>query len=197
MKLDFPREDMPAQMVEHHYKFMMDMHMNYEKMHIDREFSYMKYADIFVLAAFGLMLMDSKGTASNYLLGIVVAGIGTLLVLAMNMIFLSSNIDLKRTCYAEEGRLIEEKYRSIVNFHYFRAVNAAKTARYRASLFSRLFPFVFVGAFTIWAGVSLSMKIGTHFASLIGIFSGVILLASAFFLGRIIKKWQLLPDLEK
>lgn len=102
--------------------------MNYEKMHIDREFSYMKYASIFVLAMLGLMIMDSKGTAPNYLLGIVVAGIGTLLVLAMNVIFLSSDIDLKRTCYAEEGKLIEEKYRSIVNFHYFRAVNAAKTA---------------------------------------------------------------------
>jgi uncharacterized membrane protein len=145
----------------------------------------MKYAGVFVLASLGLMLMDSKGTAPHDLLG-------TLLVLAMNVIFLSSDIDLKRTCYGEEGGLIEEKCRSIVHCHDFKAINAAKTARYRASLFSRLFSFVLVRAFTMWAGVSLSMKISTHFASLIGIFSPAILLISAFFLAKTIKKWQLL-----
>jgi hypothetical protein len=38
------------------------------------------------------MLVDSQGTVSNYLLRRVIAGIGTLLLLAMDVIFLSSDI---------------------------------------------------------------------------------------------------------
>ncbi|HVW99954.1 MAG TPA: hypothetical protein VHA52_05925 [Candidatus Babeliaceae bacterium] len=159
------------QLTESHYKFVMNMHMKYEKTHL------------------GLVLMDSKGPAYNHLFGIVDAGVGKSQALAMNMIFTSLNIDLKHVCYGEERMVMEEKYRAINNFHYSRAVMAAQTSRYKAGPFSRLSPFVFVGVFTVWVEVAFSMIISIHFSVLVGFFSAAMLLISTFFLARTIKKW--------
>jgi len=151
MRIDFPKEDIPEELVDFHYKSIMDFHMSYEKMRFDRDFSYIKYAGIFMLANLGMIFMDSVSAASNHNLWIMLFGIGLAFVLAMNMIFISAGIDAKCSLYLKEGISIEKKYQSLNNFHYFQASAEGRSAQYIASLFKRLLPFVVVGGMTIWA----------------------------------------------
>lgn len=196
MRLDFPREDIPTHLVEPHYKFLMDAHMHYDKMRTEREFSYIKYAGFFALASLAFMMMQDKGLVSDYLIGVIFTGFGVLLASAMGMIFISAGIDWKLARCANEGSELEEKYQSIVNFSYFQAVNSVRVSRYRAALFFRLFPFVFVGIFTVLAGVGLSMRISTNLATFVGIASSTALIVATFFLARTTKRRQLLSELE-
>ena len=70
MKLEFPREEIPPQLIEPHYKMVMDMHMHYDKMHARQEFTCIKYAGFFILAFFGFMMLEGKGLISNYLIAV-------------------------------------------------------------------------------------------------------------------------------
>lgn len=72
MKLEFPREDAPAYLVELRYKLVMDM--LYEKMHMQQEFAYTKYAGFFILAFLGFMCMEEKGFIGDYLIAVALTG---------------------------------------------------------------------------------------------------------------------------
>lgn len=153
MKLEFPREEIPPHLVEPHYKMVMDMHMHYDKMHTRQEFTYIKYAGFFILAFLGFMLMEGKGLIGDYLIAVVCTGFGVLFASVMATLFISSEIDWKRSIYEKEGKALEDRYPSIINFSYFQMISKLNTNRYRATLFSRLIPFAFVGILTIWSAL--------------------------------------------
>jgi hypothetical protein len=168
--------------------------MHYEKMQTSQEFSYLKYAGLFVLASFIFMIMQSKGIVSDYLVGVIFTGFGVLFVLALNMIFISSDLDWKLAHYAGEGQEVEEKYQSMLNSHYFQAFNSIKNKRFRVAAVFRLLPFTFVGLFTALAGVALAMKVSTDLALIAGVSSVTLLTTVIFFLARTIKKSQLVTS---
>ncbi len=197
MKLEFPREEIPPHLVEPHYKMVMDMHMHYEKMHTRQEFTYIKYAGFFILAFLGFMPMEGKGLIGDYLIAVVFTGFGVLFASVMAMLFISSEIDWKRSLYEKEGKALEDKYHSIVNFKYFQSISTLKTNRYKAMLFARLIPFSFVGALTIWSAITLSMKTSSSLAIPIGVASSIVLIATMGFLARNIKAGQLKRRNEK
>ncbi|PCI94126.1 hypothetical protein COB11_04315 [Candidatus Aerophobetes bacterium] len=197
MKLEFPREDIPDHLVEPHYKMVMDMHMHYDKMHSRQEFTYIKYAGFFILAFLGFMLMEGKGLIGDYLIAVVCTGFGVLFASVMTTLFISSEIDWKRSIYEKEGKVLEERYPSIINFNYFKMISKLNPSRYRATLFLRLTPSIFVGILTIWSAVMLSMKTSLNLAITIGVASSFVLFATMGFLARKIKKCQLTYGLEK
>lgn len=190
MKVAFPREEIPPHLVESRYKMAMDMHMHYDKMHTQQELAYIKYAGFFILAFLGFMLVEGKGLISDYLIAVVCTGFGVLFTSVMNALFISSEIEQNRAIYEEEGKSLEEKYPSIINFHYFRMMSNLNASRYRAALFSRLLPFVFVGSLTIWSAVTLSLKTSSTLAIVVGVASSVALAITVSFVARNIKKHQ-------
>ena len=190
MKIDLPKEEIPAEAIAPHYKLLIDMHMHYEKMQLKTDFSYTKYAGFFILAFIAFIVMQGRGIASNYLINVIFTGFGVLFASAMSMIFVSSEIDRKRANIEQEGKWMEEKYPS-VRFSYFKAPTFVKAPRYKAGVFSRLFPFVFVGLCTIATGIAFSAKISSNIATLVGALSTALLIAATFFLARIMKKWQI------
>jgi hypothetical protein len=190
MKVEFPKEEIPTHLVEPHYKMVMDMHMHYEKMHTKQEFSYLKYAGFFLLAFLGFMLMEEKGLIGDYLIAVVWTGFGVLFASVMAMLFISSDIDWKRSLYEKEGKDLEDRYPSVINFKYFQTVSKLSTSRYIAVLLARLVPFAFVGILTIWSAVALSMRTSSNLAITVGVGASVILVAAMVFLGRNMKKGQ-------
>jgi len=187
MKLEFPREEIPPHLIEPHYKMVMDMHMHYDKMHARQEFTYIKYAGFFILAFFGFMMMEGKGLIGNYLIAVTCTGFGVLFASVMATLFISSEIDWKRSIYEQEGRALEERYPSIINFNYFKMIRKLNTARYRATLLARLTPFTFVGGMTIWSAVMLALKTSSNLAIIVGVGSSIVLVATMIFLARKIK----------
>lgn len=188
MKVEFPKEEIPSHLVEPHYKMVMDMHMNYEKMHTKQEFSYIKYAGFFLLAFLGFMLMEGKGLIGDYLIAVVWTGFGVLFASVMAMLFISSDIDWKRSLYEKEGKDLEDRYPSVINFKYFQTVSKLSRNRYRATLLARLAPFAFVGILTIWSAVTLSMRTRSNLAITVGIGASAILVATTVLLVRNMKR---------
>lgn len=190
MKLEFPREEIPPHLIEPHYKMVMDMHMHYDKMHARQEFTYIKYAGFFILAFFGFMMMEGKGLIGNYLIAVTCTGFGVLFASVMANLFISSEIDWKRSIYEQEGKALEERYPSIINFSYFKMISKLSTTRYRATLLARLTPFTFVGGMTIWSAVMLALKTSSNLAIIVGVGSSIVLVATMIFLARNIKACQ-------
>lgn len=191
MKIDFPREGIDLDIVCLRYDALMNMHMQCEKTRIRREFSSQKYIGFFVLTYFASMIMQSRGVVSNCLIWIIFSGLGVLFAIAMSMILFGSNLDLKLALCAEEGKAMEEKYPSMVNSCYFHALDAVNVKWFRVTNAFRLLPFTIVGFFTALAGVALALKVSPGLASLVGIFSVVILAITSFFLIRKMKKSRL------
>lgn len=190
MKLEFPREEIPPHLVEPHYKMVMDMHMHYDKMHTRQEFTYIKYAGFFILAFLGFMLMEGKGLIGDYLIAVVCTGFGVLFASVMATLFISSEIDWKRSTYEKEGKALEEKHPSIIKFNYFKMISKLNKNRYRAILLSRLAPFTFVGVLTVWSAVMLALKTSSNFAITIGVGSSIALVAIMIFITRNMRACQ-------
>lgn len=190
MKIDLPREEIPVEAIAPHYKLLIDTQMHYEKLQMKTDFSYIKYAGFFILVFIAFIVMQGRGIASNYLIGVIFTGFGVLFASAMSMIFISSEIDRKRANLEQEGKWMEEQYPS-VRFNYFKAATFVKTSRYKAAVFTRLFPFVFVGLCTIAAGIAFSAKVSSNIAILVGVLSVVGLITATLFIARNMKKWQM------
>ena len=187
MKVEFPREEVPEAFIMPHYKTLMDVHMHYSKMQTKQDFTYIKYGGIFFLSLAGFMVMEGKGLISNYLIAVLFSGIGILLASLISILFISPEIDFNCAVNEEEGKRLEERYPSIVNFTYFKTISKTKNHRQYGMLINRLAPFLFVGGFTIWSGVMLALKTSFLLALIVGLSFSVALMASIFFLGRRIK----------
>jgi len=151
----------------------------------------MKYVGFFVIASIIFFIMQSKGILFDSLIGILFTGFGILLAYVGDLIFISCDNDLKLAHYIKNGKEIEEKYQSMINSSYFRVVESYRILNNKLTIFSRLWPFCFVGFFTGFVGVTLSMQYSNKLVIFVGVITSVLLVSSVIFLSRITKKNQI------
>jgi membrane protein implicated in regulation of membrane protease activity len=87
---------------------------------------------------------------------------------------------------------MEESHPTLIQSHYFQAIDSLKISRYRLAAALSLVPFVFIGISTIAAGIALAMRTSTNMATVIGSISTAVLSIVVFFLARATKKRCLL-----
>jgi hypothetical protein len=173
-----------------HYQFLVDTYMRFEQRQAKLEFSYLKYAGFFAIASL-FIVMQNEGIIVDHLPEVIYAGVGILFAMAMRMLFFSFDLDRKIAYHVNEGKELEEKYCSIIDFCYFAAIDSVKNKRFQGAVASRLIPFAFVGFFTIWAGVVEAAKNGIGTALIVGISSVALLVFTIFYLLNSIKQSQL------
>ena len=163
---------------------VMDMHMHYDKTHARQELTYIKYVGFFILAFYGFMMMEEESLIGNYLIAVNCTGFWFLFASVMATLFISSEIDWKRSIYEQEEKALEERYPSIINFSYFKMISKLNTARYRATLLARLTSFTSLGGMIIWSAVMLALKTSSNLAITVGVGSSIVLVATMIFLAR-------------
>ena len=170
-------------------KQAVEFHHRYCEKAAKQELAYFKYVGLLFIAIAALKLMEVKGLVSNFLMGSSALGLGILLILIMNIFFISSEIDQMKTVFEDEGIAFENKYPSIF-YGYFKASIESKKLSYRASLFYRLAPCSLVGAYTIWSAIQVSLASSLGLAVLVGSLSTVILLCVLRLISIKTRRWQ-------
>jgi hypothetical protein len=191
--VDFPdpkdeMREFPPELVPREYQFQMNMHTNFIKQQSDQNFFYMKFLGLFLLISGAYFVLQDKGVLSNFLIGTVILGVGTLYIMLTHVIFLDPQWDWKVTRCIKTGKFLEEKYPHIIPSDLFHTFDDLQPISFRGALVSRFGPFALVLILTTAAGMALSSKVGLWLTVSVGIFAAAFLIGSFFFFRWFIKR---------
>lgn len=158
------------------HQHLMDYHLYFLKQQDKCEFFYWKGLRNFFLFSLAFFLLYGQGIVPSPLIGIIAAGVGTLLIFAQH-IKMDLEYGVKAAVCIDKGMRIERKYDYSAKL--FNIFDQNREKNYRGNLFSRIFPMGLVALTVVSAGVFLAMKSGVWQASIVAIISIVILVIVA------------------
>jgi len=158
MQIQFPQEQIPSDEIEPYYKHIMKMHMHFEKIALNQNLSYMKYATFFVIAYILFTVLGNKGILSNSSYAILFTGIGVLISMIFSLLFISKDTDYKLAQYSSIGRYLESQHPQIINMQYFTRINSHTQKHKMALILLRFFPLAVVLLIIGLISIHLVMK---------------------------------------
>lgn len=110
MTINFPelRGHLPSYNTLLKYKNLEDMHLRFFKQQSRREFYYWKCAGLFLLAVLISFILQNRELISNFLVGIMVAGMGFLLLSLRNLI-IDVECGIFPAAFVEKGASLEKQ----------------------------------------------------------------------------------------
>lgn len=162
MKVDFPIEQLPNDILQHQYQFMIDIHSHHEKIYSRQEFSYIKTTGVFLLMMIVLIILSKQEMIDNYFLAATISGLSFLIYMLVNMLLISPSLNRQRKFCIEQGKELEKTYSIMGN--YFQNLDALDGLYTKSSLLTRVFPLFVVGGFTtfsFWSFLKLILATST------------------------------------
>jgi hypothetical protein len=175
LKVDFQKEDLsniPETEIMLAYKHMTNLHLHYLKQQTKLQFLYWKVAGMFFLFIILSLILQSSRLFSNFLIGIIVAGIACLIA-AFTISKKDFECNKKIAACVEKGLHIEKMHDYLAKL--FSIFEDYKFVAYHGNLLSRLFPMGLIGLATGGAATLLSMKIEAWLAVAVAVFSIIVL----------------------
>ncbi len=174
MVIQFPTEEeilSPKDAFTAH-QHLLDYHLYFLKQQDKCEFFYWEGLRNFFLFSLAFLLLYGQWIVPSPLIGIIGAGVGTLLIFAQH-IKMDLEYGVKAAMCIEKGLFIEKKYDYAAKL--FNIFDQNREKNYRGNLLSRIFPMGLVALSVVSAGVLLAMKFGIWQASIVAVISIVIL----------------------
>lgn len=185
--INFPKpkdeqRNIPSEIVSREYFFQMDMFEYYQKHQIDQNYSYVMLLGFFLLVSTLYFLLKGKGFLFYYLIGVVITGIGTFLVMLLKTLILDFLADCEVLRCVKLGKSLEERYPNIISSKLFHRFDQLQSNTHRRAMVSLFSSFAIVLILTALAGVFLSLRVNLWLSISIGAFSVVLLIASMLFI---------------